>query len=54
MIQFLLMLFGFVLPNHNINTINNDTTSITLQDNTNLGEGLDTGGETGPVLPPKK
>lgn len=54
MIQFLLILLGFGIPNHNANTAINSSNSIILQSNTDLGESSDTGGETGPVLPPKK
>lgn len=52
MIQFLLMLLGFIFPDNNVNTstISQDPTII---QSTDIGEGSDTGGETIP-LPPKK
>jgi hypothetical protein len=53
MIQFLLILLGFGCPNQNVNTTNDNPTSIISHSNMNLGEGSDTGGETQPI-PPKK
>ncbi|WP_171817592.1 hypothetical protein [Chryseobacterium sp. StRB126] len=55
MIQLILMLLGLSFPNDNIqNTNSNSQTSVTIYNNTTSGEGLDTGGDTGHVLPPKK
>lgn len=51
MIQFLLMLIGFIYPNHNMDKT---PTELTVQSNNDLSEDLDTGGETGTTLPPKK
>lgn len=53
MIQFLLLLIGFIYPNNN-STMNNKHSEITIQNSINPEEGLDTGGETGTTLPPKK
>ncbi len=50
MIQFLLMVLGFFYPNNNVNTISNPPT--TVQNSTDPGKGLDTGGDTGQT-PPK-
>lgn len=52
MIQLLLMLLGLIFPDGNINTSSFSQDSPMIQ-STNIGEGLDTGGETTP-LPPKK
>jgi hypothetical protein len=53
MIQLILLLFGLAFPNNLVNTtlINNNQNSISgnLQP-----ESQDTGGDTGPILPPKK
>jgi hypothetical protein len=54
MIQLLLLLIGFIQPNNNTNTPIYSSHSIILQSDTDLGEGSDTGGETGTTLPPKK
>lgn len=54
MIQFLLLLLGLTYPNSNRVTISNDQDTIIIQGIIELGENLDTGGETGPVLLPKK
>ncbi len=53
MIQLLLMLLGFIFPDNDVNTstISQDPTII---QSTDIGEGSDTGGETGTTLPPKK
>lgn len=62
MIQFILMLLGLAFPNNNANTAacHNNPTQITTQTSSDPGEGLDpggsegdTGGDTGPVRPPK-
>ncbi|WP_250252651.1 hypothetical protein [Chryseobacterium sp. Marseille-Q3244] len=58
MIHFILMLLGLAFPNNNTQTTNdNNSTPITTQNAANQdGEGLDpgdTGGDTGPVRPPK-
>lgn len=52
MIQLLLTLLGLISPGNNVNTSSFSQDSPTIQ-NTNIGEGLDTGGETHPI-PPKK
>lgn len=52
MIQLLLTLLGLLLPANNINTSNLSHDSPVIQ-NTNIGEELDTGGDTIP-FPPKK
>ncbi|MET3034491.1 hypothetical protein ABXT08_00160 [Chryseobacterium sp. NRRL B-14859] len=61
MIQFILMLLGLAFPNNNANTTttDNDSTTVTVQiQNGSLesgdSESDDTGGETLPILPPKK
>jgi hypothetical protein len=54
MIQFLLMLLGFGNPTSNINTAHNTQSSVTVQNSNDLEENLETGGDIGPVLPPKK
>lgn len=54
MIQFLIMLFGLMFPNNNTNTIDNNQTITTAKGNINFEESIDTGGETIPILPPKK
>lgn len=52
MIQLLLTLLGLVFPGNNVNAITISQGSPILQ-NTNIGEELDTGGDTIQV-PPKK
>ncbi|MFP3832445.1 hypothetical protein [Chryseobacterium sp. SIMBA_028] len=52
MIQFLLILLGITFPNNSTTTTH--PTQITIQNNLISGEGMDTGGDTIPVLPPKK
>lgn len=54
MMQFLLTLLGFINPSNNTNTTSTNQITITVQNSTNLSEDSDTGGDTGPVLPPKK
>lgn len=51
MIHLILMILGFVCPNNNIP--NDVQPSTTIQSSANPGEGIDTGGDTGPVRPPK-
>lgn len=51
MIQFLLILLGISLPNNNM--YNNSQTCMTISNSKDLGDALDTGGETQPI-PPKK
>lgn len=59
MIQLILMLLGLAFSDNNTNTTTNDnnTTPITIQNSTNQGGAVvdpgDTGGDTGPVRPPK-
>lgn len=62
MIQFILMLLSLAFSNNNANTAacHNNPTQITTQTSSDPGEGLDpggsegdTGGDTGPVRPPK-
>ncbi len=58
MIQFILMLLSLAFPNNNVNTTNdNNSTPIIIQSDTNGGgagvDPGDTGGDTGPVRPPK-
>ncbi|WP_171817593.1 hypothetical protein [Chryseobacterium sp. StRB126] len=52
MIQTLLTLLGFLFPHNNLNTTYTSQ-DITASQSAELGEGIDTGGETTP-LPPKK
>jgi hypothetical protein len=52
MIQFILILWGLAFPNENIKQ-STDNQNPTVQAAANSGEGLDTGGDTGPVRPPK-
>ncbi len=52
MIQLFLTLLGLLFPGNNINTSTIPQDKPIIQ-NTNIGEGLDTGGETQPI-PPKK
>nr|WP_315027599.1 hypothetical protein [uncultured Chryseobacterium sp.] len=55
MIQFILMLLGLAFPNNNANTTGNDNNNpapVTVHASIELGE--DTGGDTTPILPPKK
>ncbi|WP_164465148.1 hypothetical protein [Chryseobacterium lactis] len=54
MIQFILMLLGLAFPNNNANTTTSDNNPapVTVHASVELGE--DTGGETLPILPPKK
>ncbi|HCA05574.1 hypothetical protein [Chryseobacterium sp.] len=60
MIQFILMLLGLAFSNNNTTTAtnnNNNQGQTTVQTASDPGEGLDpgdTGGDTGPILPPKK
>lgn len=51
MIQLILMILGLAFPNNNMP--NDIQSSTTVQTASNSGEGLDTGGDTGPVRPPK-
>jgi len=59
MLELILMLLGLAFSNNNANTTSdnsNNQEQITVQ-LTDPGEGVDpgdTGGDTGPVLPPKK
>ncbi len=61
MLEIILMLFGLAFSNNTANTTttnDNDPITVTTQ-NLGMGEdpdtgGSDTGGDTGPVLPPKK
>ena len=57
MIQFILMLLGLAFGHNNANTSTyNDSTTVTVQSDINPATGIDpsdTGGDTGPVLPPK-
>ncbi|MFP3832446.1 hypothetical protein SCA31_06035 [Chryseobacterium sp. SIMBA_028] len=53
MIQFLIMLFGLIFP-YNTNTVDNNQTLTTAKGNITFEESIDTGGETLPILPPKK
>ncbi|MEJ5106206.1 hypothetical protein [Chryseobacterium sp. MYb328] len=52
MIQFLLILLGFIDPNSNANTTNIDPVTITAN-SISIGNHLDTSGET-TQTPPKK
>lgn len=54
MIQFILLFLGITFPNNNASTTTANQTQITVQGNLVPGEGVDTGGDTIPVLPPKK
>jgi len=61
MIQFILMLLGLAFSNNNANTTacDNNPNPVTVQSGIpgsgiDPGEGGDTGGDTGPILPPKK
>lgn len=58
MLQLILMLLGMAFGHNNTNTTTCDDnqTPITVQSDTDPGTGInpgDTGGDTGPVLPPK-
>lgn len=53
MIQFILILLGITFPNNNASTTTANQTQITIQNNLESGDGVDTGGET-TQTPPKK
>lgn len=57
MLNFILLLFGLTFPNSNVYLTSNNTNFLTIQ-NSSIGNIVesenDTGGETGPILPPKK
>ncbi len=53
MIQLILIVLSIISPNNNLTATNNSHSIITLQSNIDLGENLDTGGET-TQTPPKK
>lgn len=54
MIQFILLFLGITFPNNSTSTSTINQTQITIQNNLEAGDGMDTGGDTIPVLPPKK
>lgn len=53
MIQFILLFLGITFPNNSTSTATINQTQITIQNNLESGDGMDTGGET-TQTPPKK
>lgn len=54
MLQLLLMLLGLTSPDHQLKSIRINQTQINVPLTSNFEGDLDTGGETGTTLPPKK